>query len=447
MGKIVLAQLFLLRCLLSYGQTDNNLAPGNAALIKELQLLASDNGIDADSALRTLSSWNKYPLLHGVNRYYLFSYKDPTIGTTPLKVFVPGNYTSDHASPAILILHGAVGISSFTDAYKDTTADEEFFYKYYGEHNFIVIRPFADPAKKFDWVVNHFNGVGVRNGTNRTFAILIAIITQLKQVLNIDDNRVFALGHSDGSDGSFGLEIYKPSSFAGFVAYNSMLTLLNSHDIYLRNTLNRPLYLVHSDLDDLRPIQQARLIVQILNSLKSPVSYREYIGYRHYDKHLELDLPNSYGWIKGTVRNPFQNTITWELSDAEFNSCDWLRIVSFDTAMTAASWQTGLNVKSYNKRDKTYFDFPYYDLNTSAAVKAQYNQNSFDIYTSRVREIEVLISPFMVDLRKPVVVRANGIEVFKGIVHPDKKFLLNNFISSFDRKAIWVNSIRLKINE
>ncbi len=117
--------------------------------------------------------------------------------------------------------------------------------------------------------------------------------------MNIDDNKIFALGHSDGSDGAFALEVYKPSLFAGFIVYNSMLTTIFGHDTYLRNTLNRPLYLVHSSLDDLRPIEQTRLIVKILDSLNSPVLCKEYIGYQHYDKHLPIDLPYSYQWMKG----------------------------------------------------------------------------------------------------------------------------------------------------
>jgi predicted esterase len=353
----------------------------------------------------------------------------------------------------VLILHGAVGLSSFKDAYKDTTADEDLFYSYFSKKNFIVVRPYADVYDSnangrinFDWVVNRFNGRNNRNKTNPTYQTLVAIINQLKQVLNIDDNEVFAVGHSDGSDGVFALDVYKPFLFAGFIAYNSMLTTLGDHDIYLRNTLNRPLYLVHSDLDDLRPIQQTRLIMKIIDSLRGPVLYKEYIGYQHYDKHLQIDLPYGYEWTKGISRNPFQKNITWEMSDSNFNRCDWLRITKFDTALKGANWQTELNTKSYNKRDKVYSDDRYYDLNKSVAVNAYYNSNVFEIKTSRVKEIELFISPVMVNLQNPVIVKVNGVEVFNKKVSGDKAFLLKDFTSTFDRKALWVTSIKIKTN-
>lgn len=453
MTRITLTYLFLLFYFVSFGQTSNSLPIANDVVTKQIESINRDKKISADSAFNILSFWNTYPKIKKTKQYYLFLYKDSVFGTVPLKIYIPENYQNNVPSPAVMILHGAVVLSSFKDAYKDTVADEDLFYTYFAKHNFIIIRPFADSYGpntdgkiNFDWVVNRFNGKVNRNKTNPTFQTLTAIISQLKQVLNIDDNKVFALGHSDGADGVFALEVYKPSSFAGFVVYNSMLTSLRSYDIYLRNTLNRSLYLVHSDLDDLRPIQQTRLQMKGLDSLNSPILYKEYYGYQHYDKHLQLDLPFAYEWMKNISRNCFQKNVTWELSDPTNNTCDWLRVLQFDTTMNGASWHTELNTESYNKRDKVYFDFPYYDLNKSAAVKASYNNNIFDIQTSRITEIELLISPVMVNLQNPIIVKVNDKEVFNKKVTTDKMFLLKNFTSSFDRKALWVTSIKLKTN-
>ena len=441
MKRIIFNQLFLLVSLVSFGQISNSLPVSNNVLEKQIAVISNDQKINGDSAWNILSNWNSYPGISNVKKWYLFLYKDSVFGTVPLKVFIPENYHSNTPSPAVLILHGAVGLSSFKDAYKDTAADEDLFYSYFAKHNFIIVRPFGDVKIKFDWVVNWFNG-----NNNPTFQTLTDIINKLKTILNIDDNKIFALGHSDGSDGAFALEVYKPSVFAGFIAYNSMMKNLFTHDIYLRNTLNRPLYLVHSDLDDLRPIQQTRLIVKVLDSLNSPVAYKEYAGYQHYDKHLQMDLPFSYEWMKGINRNPFQKSITWEMSDPTYNTCDWLHVIQFDINAAGAKWHTQLDVKSYNKRDKTYFNSPYFELNQSAAVKATFNNNVFDINTSRITEIELLISPVMVNLQKPVIVKINGKEVFNKKVVADKAFLLKHFTSSFDRKALWVTSVRLKTN-
>lgn len=451
MIRLIFIKLCLLISFATFAQQPAILPVANTVLMKKLAAINKDEKVTADSALSVLSSWNQYPEVKATKRYYLFLYKDSIFGTVPLKIYIPENYKSNAPCSTVLILHGATVLSSFKDAYKDTAADEDLFYSFFAKQNFIIIRPFADSYGpnasgkiNFDWVINRFNGRTNRNKTNPTFQTLTAIISQLKSVLNIDDNKVFAFGHSDGSDGVFALEVYKPSSFAGFIAYNSMLNVLGSYDIYLRNTVNRPLYLVHSDLDDLRPIQQTRLIMKILDSLNSPVFYKEYIGYKHFDKHLQMDLPYSYNWTKEISRNPFQKSLTWELSDAANNGCDWLLVRQFDTTATGSDWHTELNTKAYNKRDKVYFDFPYYDLNKSVAIKATFTNNTFEISTSRTKEIELLISPVMVNLQNTVIVKVNGKEVFNRKISAEKTFLLKNFSASFDRRALWVNSIKIK---
>jgi hypothetical protein len=88
-------------------------------------------------------------------------------------------------------------------------------------------------------------------------------------------------------------------------------------------------------------------------------------------------------------------------------------------------------------------DFPKYHLNTSGAVRANYNNNAFDIETSRVTEIALFISPIMINLANPVVVIINGTEVFNKKVAGDKLFLLTNFTTNFDRKALWIGSINI----
>jgi hypothetical protein len=125
------------------------------------------------------------------------------------------------------------------------------------------------------------------------------------------------------------------------------------------------------------------------------------------------------------------------------NNCDWLRILNIDTTLVGASWHSELNTLLYNKIDKVWRNFPYYQLNKSAVVKASYNNNIFRIQTSRVKEIELLISPSMVNLQNPVVIIVNGKEVFNKKIISDKTFLLKNFTSTYDRKAIWVTSIKV----
>ena len=440
----ILAYLYFTTTLLGQ-KIDKNILV-NKTMQTALQEISINKSINADSAWSLLTTFNVYPVI--TEKEFIFFYHDSIFGQVPVRVFIPENYSNTIKSPLVLSLHGAAGQSRFSNVdtatmtYKIAGRDytHDIFYEYLGEHGFIVVRPLADVTKKFSWSSNRFNS------PNPTFNTLTDIIVRLKGFLNIDDSRVYAFGHSDGSDGAFGLDVYKPSLFSGFVGYNSMLTHIRG-EVHLRNLINKPFYLVHSDLDDIRPIQQTRLQIKTLDSLKAPVLYKEYIGYRHEDKHLQIDRPYSLIFLQSTSRNPFPKEIYWETYNTSFNQCDWLRIVLLDTLQEKkAEWQKDLNSNSYNKITKEFINEPYYrNKSRSGAVKAYYHNNHFSIETSRVKEIELLISPVMVNLQNPVKVTVNGKEVFNKKINADKAFVLESFKTNFDRQALPVTSIKLSI--
>src|SRR6185369_15142153 len=212
----------------------------NNDLKNKLEEIGLNKFIDTDSAIQILSSWNKFPEIKKTNLDYLFVYQDPFYSDVPFRVFIPKNYRSDNATPLVLLLHGGVSGSDFQRAYESVHPTDNIFFDYLSKQGYIIVRPFADPSKKFDWAVNRFNMSAHYDQTNLTFNTISNVLIKLKEFLNIDDKKVFAFGHSDGSDGAFAFEIYRPSMFAGFVAYNSMLTNIFAYDIYLKNLLNRP---------------------------------------------------------------------------------------------------------------------------------------------------------------------------------------------------------------
>jgi len=387
-----------------------------------------------------ISSFNQFPDLSKYYGEHIYFIQDSTFGKVPFKIFLPKTYNPAKPSPVVLLLHGAVGHSKFDDAFqKDalTKPDDELFYGLLCKANFIVVKPYGDQGIGFDWAASKF---GLES--NPTFAVLAKIIFAIKGVINVDDNRLFAMGHSDGSDGAIGLSVYKPTQFAGFLAYNSMFTNLFSKDFYIINTKNRPIYAVHSSKDDLRPIEQTRAVVKKLDSVNTKIYYREYIGYQHFDKHLTIDFPSGLHFIDSVVRNPYPESVYWETSNLTYNKCDWLIVDSMNTQLQSASWYKEFNGFMFDKRSKTWnTNYHWYNSRPACAIKAQYANNVFSIETSRVTKFELLVSPFMVDLDKDVEVIVNGRSFFRGKVKSDKSFMLQCFKNSHDRKSIWVNHI------
>ena len=416
--------------------------------------LMNDKMISADSVLHVLANWNKYQAINKVNQTYIFYYDDPYFGKIPMRLFIPSTYNNKIKTPLILLLHGAVKVSSFDRANdlinnisKPSEADVGFFLNYLSQQNYIILIPFADPKKRFDWVENDFGNPILNNGNtvpNKTYQTLVNVILKLKQTLNIDDSKIFAFGHSDGSDGAFCMELFQPTIFAGFIVHNSML--YNFFDnIYLANLQNRQSYIVHSDLDDIRPIQQTRKIIEFMKTQYHTISYKEYKGYKHFDKHLTIDLPFANKFISSTERNAFSKNIYWESSSPQNNGCDWLWVNGFDLKLPKADWQKEFNFNSYDKIDSTWRNLNYYQNGEGYAIKARYHDNVFSVETSRVDDFEIFINKDMVDLSKPIKVFANNKLVFNKMITPNKNYIIDSFEKHFDREALWVNSIKIHL--
>lgn len=450
----LLPYFILLLCLHANAQKIPILKLDRSEFFSISKKLLNDKTVSADSVLHVLENWNKYQTINKVNQSYIFYYDDPYFGKIPMRIFIPSSYNNKIKTPLILLLHGAVKVSSFDRANdlinnisKPSEADVDFFFDYLSKQDYIILIPFADPEKRFDWVMNSFGNPMLNSGNtapNKTYHTLVKVVLQLKQTLNIDDSKIFAFGHSDGGDGAFCMELFQPTIFAGFLVYNSMLT--NFYDnIYLANLQNRQLYIVHSDLDDIRPIQQTSKIIDFMKTQYPTISYKVYKGYKHFDKHLTIDLPFANKFILSTERNPFPGNVYWESSNLQNNGCDWLWVNGFDLNLPKADWQREFNFNSYDKIDKIWRNLDYYPNGEGYAIKGNYTHNVFNIESSRVTDIEIYISQEMVDLSIPVKVFINKKLMFNKIIIPNKNFMIDSFEKNFDRKALWVSSIKIHL--
>ncbi|HXB35285.1 MAG TPA: hypothetical protein VNV35_17770, partial [Puia sp.] len=77
-------------------------------LAQETREIALNPGITADSAIRALTDWSRYPSSYKANQNYIFNYTDPYYGNVPMRLYVPKTYNSLQKWPLIVLLHGAV---------------------------------------------------------------------------------------------------------------------------------------------------------------------------------------------------------------------------------------------------------------------------------------------------------------------------------------------------
>ncbi len=347
-------------------------------------------------------------------------------------MYVPKGYDIKKKYPAILFLHGASNYFFHSMISDDFLRQDNLFKKLCDRNEFLVIQPICDRDKEINWALNA-----------KTYDYLEHCIIYTRMMFNVDDDEVFVYGHSDGGRGAFCMTTLKPSVLAGAVGFNMGPNLIFDN-IFIKNAANRPLYVVHSDLDDINPVQDTRNAVTLLKKSGANVEFKVFKGYKHEDRHLYIDFDNTVSFLHTTKRDPLKKRVYWQAS-LENTGCDWIKIKKISSKGIPASWSKPLNFRMYNKEQGNYFDQFLYDEKPYSAVDASFNNNTFTIQSSMVKEIEILISKDMVDLSRAVKVMLNGKLVFNETVPIDKGYMISNFKKYRDKSAIWVNRIKLNI--
>jgi len=83
----------------------------------------------------------------------------------------------------------------------------------------------------------------------------------------------------------------------------------------------------------------------------------------------------------------------------------------------------------------------------SAAVKAQRMGNRFFIETSRLKDFIIYLNSEMTRFDQPVVIEVDGRILFDGLVQPDSRVMLSQFLRDRDRCRLWWGKIEVKVKD
>ena len=360
-------------------------------------------------------------------------------------VHLPPNYSPDKKYPVLVFLHGAVRSNGLVDY-----MDEEIlggwnrFYPLYGDQQEVIL-VFPKGNRQFNWMK-----------PDDGFFMVPQIVRQVKKVLNIEDNQVFVSGHSNGATGSFSYLIKAPTLFAGLYGFNTYPKVFTG-GTFVKNAFNRSFTSFSTDRDYYYPPQAHDQMVHIMDSLGLVYQDYRFEGYPHWFPEFDESEEAYQILFKDLLnreRNPFPNPIYWELDDLNHGEVDWLKITKLDTLKEKKDWHVAINFSikewlQYNdnkelvpiKVNQPAFDFP----RKSGAIRANVKDNIFRIETSRIKSVDLFISPEMVDLTRTVRVYLNGKLQFDDLIDYDIPFMKKWFSENWDRTQIWVNVISLEI--
>ncbi len=231
----------------------------------------------------------------------------------PWLVYVPSGYDPAVPTPLLIKLHGGVGTPNLPD---DPRAEEQDspYLPFADRYGYLVLFPYGQDGATW------WDEVGMANVAQQ--------LRDAKRSYNVDDDRVYMGGFSDGASASFCHAMVAPTDYAAFVALNGHLgvgSLDGDLPLYATNLANTPLYATTTFDDELYPSRRMRPAIEMARAAGGDVYYRELLGTHDFD-FADTELPRIARFLARHPRDPLPHRIDWETALPEFGRCRWLSI-------------------------------------------------------------------------------------------------------------------------
>ncbi len=377
---------------------------------------------------------------------YSISFKINDSTKTSFFVHLPKNYNPEKKYSLLFFLHGAIRNNDLMDYQlaEWNLGGWNRYYTKYAEQNDVVL-VFPKGSRQYNWM-----------SPDDGFLMIPEMLKLIKKAINIDDNKVFVSGHSNGATGSFSYLMKQPTQFAGFYGFNTYPKVFTG-GTFVENIKNRSFINFSTDEDYYYPPNANDDLTKLMNGIKAEYKDYRYNGFPHWFPQFDESEPAYqilFNDLTSRQRDPFPKKISWEFDHEEYGNIDWLSDIRLDTLSQKSNWHKEQNFKidkwlDYDKTDslivldvdKNAFDFP----RKSGKIKAEYHNNIFRIETSSIKSFSINISPEMFNLKRKVKVYVNGKLYFNKKVNYNREFILQNFKNKQDRVQIWINFIKLNI--
>lgn len=377
---------------------------------------------------KKIASFNSFPAVPERNWWTLYYIKVNDTLSVPFLVHIPRQYDPRAKTPLYVFLHGGVGRTSFSDPLDEIRLETPLLQRAFLDKTFVIL-PFAN--KGFNWLYHQ-----------QAFETVLREIAQVKGSYNIDDDKVYIGGHSDGARGAFWFALNQRTSFASFFGLNYFPSLLTGNTPFRNLGNNAPFKGISGIADKGFNIHQ---VTQILDYARS--NGANWQNFAVNGEHtLPYDTPDSVSFmfdlIKAQNRKPIPQKLQWETHDLRNGRCYWINITRLDTLKDAAIWHTAYNpIVTSLKTGKAELR----DVNKkkSGAVLAEIKGCDIYLKTSRVGQLQILVPEQWAKQYDTLAIHLNDQPVFRVRIHASKKTVLHEFLKSKDRKLIIVDAISI----
>jgi pimeloyl-ACP methyl ester carboxylesterase len=221
----------------------------------------------------------------------------------PYVLYVPEDYRGDREFPVVIYLGGGGGNALLTAIQNRDTADQLGYI-------------FVYPQARGNW------------WEKDSVAIVHSLLEEILKSYNVDTNRVYLTGFSNGGTGAFYDATLWPDRFAAVVSLMGAGVQFPGPDPPLPiSTINLPLLFLHGEKDPLIPVDASRRTVEELKKLPREA---EVELYTFKDKQHELDLEHDEGrtvkFFEQHVRHPYPRQIMLQMRNLDYSRQYWIQV-------------------------------------------------------------------------------------------------------------------------
>jgi len=261
----------------------------------------------------------------------------------PYILYTPNTINKNNKRPLLTYLHGAISSKKLK---KDPLVyiKKSPLLKLADKGGFYLL--FCYGQKGATW----FDNIGVN--------MVINEVETVKKDYNIDKEKIFLSGFSDGGSGVMYIAMTKPNIFAGFISMNGHLRVavqLGESQVYPENMNDKPFFIINTKGDLLYPSKKLYPIIETIKSNNSNVKFTDIDGNHDmsYLKYLDKDIIK---FIEKNSKKKLYN-ISWQCSKLTANTIEWITIKKIDTSQIAKQWHTNYSLNLFE--DKADFGIKY----------------------------------------------------------------------------------------
>jgi dienelactone hydrolase len=239
----------------------------------ELRTFDPDTDFPAAQAVAAAAVAGKDPFegrTGDFKRHYLL---DSAGEIMPYRLYVPTTYRSSRSMPLIVALHGLGGTEdSFFDGYEKKLPELA------EQHGYIVAAPLGYRVDgSYGWgVANPPADASTRRLQERSEQDVIQVLQLVRRQYNVDENRIYLLGHSMGAIGTWRIAPKYPDIWAAIAPISGL-----GQPPSLSRILQVPEIIVHGDADPTVNVEGSRAMVAKLKELGTEFKYIEVPGGTH----------------------------------------------------------------------------------------------------------------------------------------------------------------------